>query len=102
LNIKNEISILFVVWHVNNVHLDASGTRVQFLAEAREFSLLHSIKSGSGAHPGSCPMDNCGSFPRCKVTRIMKLTTHLHLVPGIRILAAVPPLLIHIYGVVLK
>jgi hypothetical protein len=92
LNTKNEISILFVVWHVNDVCLDASGTRVQFLAEAREFSLLHSIQSGSGTHPASCPMNNWGSFSRDKVTRIMKLATHLHLLPRIRILAAVPPL----------
>jgi hypothetical protein len=38
--------------------------RVGFQAGARDFSLLHSIKTGSGAHPASYLMDNAGSFPR--------------------------------------
>jgi hypothetical protein len=29
---------------------------VRFLAGARDFSLLHSVQTGSGAHPASCPM----------------------------------------------
>jgi hypothetical protein len=32
----------------------------------------------------------------------MKLTTHLHLVPRLRMRGAIPPLLIRLHGVVLK
>jgi hypothetical protein len=38
---------------------------------ARDFSLIHSVQTGSGAHPASDPMGIGG----------VKLTTHLHLVP---------------------
>jgi hypothetical protein len=36
---------------------------VRFLAEARYFSLLHSIQTGSGARTASYPMGNGDSFP---------------------------------------
>jgi hypothetical protein len=36
---------------------------VQFLAGARDFSLLHVVQTGSGTHPASSPMGNCGSVP---------------------------------------
>jgi hypothetical protein len=43
--------------------LDNRGSRVQFLAWARNFSLHHRIQNGSGAHPASYPMGTRGSFP---------------------------------------
>jgi hypothetical protein len=36
---------------------------VEFLAEARDFSLLHSVKTGSGVHSASYPIDIEGFFP---------------------------------------
>jgi hypothetical protein len=35
---------------------------VRLPAGKRDFSLLHSVKTGSGAHPASCPTDTAGSF----------------------------------------
>jgi hypothetical protein len=40
--------------------------RVQFLAGAKDFSLLHSGQTGSEAHPPSYTMDIAGSFPEGK------------------------------------
>jgi hypothetical protein len=36
---------------------------VQFLSGRRDFFLLHSIHTRSGAHPASYPAGNGGSFP---------------------------------------
>jgi hypothetical protein len=49
------------------------------LAGARDFSLFHNAQTGSGAHPASYVMDTGG-----KGGRDVKLTTHLHLVPRLR------------------
>jgi hypothetical protein len=40
---------------------------VRFLTEARDFSLLHSVQTGTGTHPASYPMGTRGSFPGDKV-----------------------------------
>jgi hypothetical protein len=40
--------------------------KIQFLAGARDFSLLHSTQTGSGAHPTSFSMGTGVSFPRVK------------------------------------
>jgi hypothetical protein len=32
--------------------------------EGKDFSLLHSVQTGSGAHPASYSMDPGGCFPR--------------------------------------
>jgi hypothetical protein len=53
---------------------------VRFPAGERDFSLLHSVQTGSGAHISSCPMDTVDSFPGGKEAGVVKLTTHLHLV----------------------
>jgi hypothetical protein len=37
--------------------------RVQFQAEAGNFSLNHRVQNGSGAHPASYPVGTRGSFP---------------------------------------
>jgi hypothetical protein len=43
---------------------------VQFLARARDFSLLHSVQTGSGAHPASYQMDSRASFSGGSATRV--------------------------------
>jgi hypothetical protein len=35
---------------------------IQFLAGARDIFLLHSVQTGSGAHPDSCTVGTRGSF----------------------------------------
>jgi hypothetical protein len=45
-----------------------------------------------GAHTTSYPMCARGSFPRKSSGRVVKLTTHLHLMPRLRMRGAVPPL----------
>jgi hypothetical protein len=37
--------------------------KVRFPAGARDFSLLHSMQTGSGVHPASYPVGTEGSFP---------------------------------------
>jgi hypothetical protein len=44
------------------------------------------------AHPASYPMGTRGSFPGGKAAGVAKLTTHLHLVPKLRMHRAIPPL----------
>jgi hypothetical protein len=39
---------------------------VRFLAGARYFSLLHSVQTGSGAHPASYPIGSRGALPGAK------------------------------------
>jgi hypothetical protein len=58
-------------------------TRVPF-PTVQDFSLLHSVYTGSGAHPASYPMGTGGSFLVGHSCRGMKLTTHLRLVPRSR------------------
>jgi hypothetical protein len=36
---------------------------VQFLGGTRDFSVHHSVQTGSGAHPVSYSMGTCGLFP---------------------------------------
>jgi hypothetical protein len=57
---------------------DDQGVKVQFPTWARDFSFLHNVQTGSGAHWSSYTMGT-GDFPRG-----VKLTTHLHLVPRLR------------------
>jgi hypothetical protein len=42
--------------------LDDRGSRVRLPVRARNFSLHHSVKNGSGAHPASYPVRTRGSF----------------------------------------
>jgi hypothetical protein len=41
---------------------DDRGSRVQFPARARNFSLHHRVQTGSGAHQAPYPMGTGGSF----------------------------------------
>jgi hypothetical protein len=52
--------------------------------QERNCSLVHNIQTGSEAHPASYPMDMGRSFPGGKADGREKLTTHLHLVPRLR------------------
>jgi hypothetical protein len=57
-----------------------------------EFSLHHCVQTGSWAHLSSYPVGTRGPFPAGKAARMLKLTTHLHLVPKSRMHGAIPPL----------
>jgi hypothetical protein len=52
----------------------------------------HRVQTDSGTLPVSYPMGTRGSFLRGKVTRGVKLATHLHLMPRSRMRGATPPL----------
>jgi hypothetical protein len=41
---------------------------VRFLTVAKDFSLLYSVQTCTGAHPASCKMGDGGFFPGGKVT----------------------------------
>jgi hypothetical protein len=60
-------------------HVDAFVSVSSF--GAGNFYLHHCIQTGSGAYPTSYLMGARGSFPGDKVTRGVKLTTDLYLVP---------------------
>jgi hypothetical protein len=47
----------------------------------QEFSRLHVVHTGSGAHTAFYPMGNRGSFPGGKAAGALKLTIHPQLVP---------------------
>jgi hypothetical protein len=42
------------------------GSRNSIPEGARDFSFLHSVQTGSGAHQASCSLGTGGSFPGCK------------------------------------
>jgi hypothetical protein len=69
---------------VTDYELDMTGVR--FPAEARDFSLLHSVQTGYEADPTVYPMGTEGSFPGRSRGRGAKLTTNLHLVPRSRMM----------------
>jgi hypothetical protein len=59
---------------------------------AKTFSLIRSAQAGSVARPDSYAMATMRVFPRESSGRILKLTTHLHLVP--RLIAVILLLLL--------
>jgi hypothetical protein len=69
--------------------LDDRGSRVRFPAGAGNFS-LHRVQNGSGAQPASYPMGT-GALSLRLSGRGVKLSTHLYLVPMLRVRGAVPP-----------
>jgi hypothetical protein len=42
----------------------------RFLKEATDFSLLHTVSTGCGAHPAFSPMGTAGSFPESKAVEV--------------------------------
>jgi hypothetical protein len=51
---------------------------------ARHLFLFHRIQTGSGAHPTSCPRVPGDLSKGSKAARNVKLSTHHHLVPKLR------------------
>jgi hypothetical protein len=76
---------------------------VRFLAGARDFSLVCSVQTGSGAKPASYIMGTGGGlFPRGKSGEVVKLTTHLNLVTISRMVELNLHSDIRLHGVVLN
>jgi hypothetical protein len=48
---------------VSDYGLDDRAIGVQFPEEAKDFSCILCVQTGSGAHPASCTMGNGGPFP---------------------------------------
>jgi hypothetical protein len=63
------ISLITEAVHISNSRNSSVGIAtgwtagVRFPVEAKDFSLLHSGQTGSGAHPASHPLDTGDSFP---------------------------------------
>jgi len=53
--------------------------------------LHHCIQTSNGAYPASYPKVNGGSFPRGTNGQDIIVTTHLHLVPRLRVSGSIPP-----------
>jgi hypothetical protein len=70
---SNRASILLFVLFISSVGtalgygLEDRSSRVQFPAEAGNFSLHHRVQNGSGAHPASYSVGTRGSFLGGKV-----------------------------------
>jgi len=62
----------------------------------KDFSLLENVKTGSVAHPPSYSMVP-GFFPDSKTDVACKLTTHLHIVPRLRMSGTLPQLPLHAF-----
>jgi hypothetical protein len=76
--------------------LDDQGIRVRFQTGPKELSLLYSVQMGSGVHTASYPIGTEGTFPA------VKLTTHLLLVPKLRIVELYLHSTTHLHSVVLN
>jgi hypothetical protein len=76
-------------------------TRVRFPA-LQDYSLLHVVQTGSGAHPASYPVGTWGFFPGGKSGKDVKLTTHLHLLPKSRMVELYLHSPIRLHGIVLN
>jgi hypothetical protein len=72
--------------------LDDRGSRVQFPAEAGNFSLHCHIQNSSGAHPASYPTGTRGSFPGGKAAMAWSWPLTFILCWGQRMSGAIPPL----------
>jgi hypothetical protein len=57
---------------------------VWFMSGAGDISLLHSAQTGSGVHSASYPVGTGGCFPWGWSGRDVKPTTHVHLVPRLK------------------
>jgi hypothetical protein len=66
-------------WYGAGLRAAWSGVRVP--TGSGNFSLHHRVQTGSGAHPAFYPMGFRGYFSESKVAGVVKLTTHLRLMP---------------------
>jgi hypothetical protein len=71
----------------------ASGFGVRILIRIREFSLLQNVQTVSGVRPASYSMRN-GIFCRRQSSQGVKLSTHRHLVPRLKMSGSIPVLLL--------
>jgi hypothetical protein len=60
---------------------------VRFAAGTGDYSLPHSVQTDIEAHPDSYPIDTAGSFPGVKAAGGVKMTTSLHLVSRLKMVA---------------
>jgi hypothetical protein len=65
---------------------------VRFPVGAGDFPLRHRDQTHLGAHPASYPVGTGGVHSPGQSGRGVKLTTHLHLVPSLRMSGAITPL----------
>jgi len=67
---------------------------IQFPAEALMglFVYATALRAALGVHLASCPVVTGGSYPGGKATGGVKLATHFHLVPRLKMRGSVPPL----------
>jgi hypothetical protein len=79
-----------------------AGFRITFTVEARDFSLLHNVQTGSEAHPASYKMGTGDFSLRVMCNRGVKLTTHLNLVQRLRMVELHLHSPICLHGVVLN
>jgi hypothetical protein len=68
----------------------------------QDLSVLRNVQSGYGAQPAFYPMGSGSSFAFVKSARGVKLTTHLHLVPRLRMVELHLHSPIYLYGIVLN
>jgi hypothetical protein len=66
---------------VSDYGLDDREIGIRSLAEARDFSSILRVQTGSGAHPASYTMGTGGSFPGGKARPMRNADHSLHLVP---------------------
>jgi hypothetical protein len=66
---------------VSDYGLDDRAIGVRSPAEAKDFSSILCVQTGSGAHPASCTMGTGVLSPGVNRGKGMWLTTHPHLVP---------------------
>jgi hypothetical protein len=71
-----------MAFYIKQIYLPQIAQLVQW----RVYNLDDRIQTGSGVHPASYAMGTGGSF------RGVKLTTHLHIMPRLRMRGAIPPL----------
>jgi hypothetical protein len=64
------MSVVTLVIYSGLLNGNVAMAGVRFLAGVRDFALLHTVQTGSGAHPASHPMDTVG-----------RVADHLSVVP---------------------
>jgi hypothetical protein len=97
MEIRNRGSSVSIVFDYG---LDDRAIGVRSSAEAKDFSSILCVQTGSRAHPASCTMGTGGPFPEAKRGRGVTLTIHTHLVPRSRMsrsYTSSPPK--HLHGV---
>jgi hypothetical protein len=75
--------------------MDGGGNDVVFLPGTRDFSLLHSVQTGSESHPAFFPIGNGACFPGGKADGGVQLTTQFHLMS--RLTIPTPPTSPHVF-----